>query len=193
MKSKELVAQLKSLADNDRWLISRSQLRIMFPDDSEESLKKSLKRHVGSGYLERVAYGLYRNKLAEVSAHPLEDMVPFLRPTEFNYVTAETVLSEAGAISQIPQNYLAVMTTGTAGRHNTPFGLIEFSHTRKSQEKLSPDVFWDADRGIHVAKVRRAYSDLLYMRRNIDMVDKEDLEEALEEERERERGVHEPA
>ncbi|WP_422139500.1 hypothetical protein [Endozoicomonas sp. ALC020] len=55
-----------------------------------------------------------------------------LRRGDYNYISLESALSEYGAISQIPVDRLTIMTTGRKGEYKTPFGVLEFTHTRRS-------------------------------------------------------------
>jgi hypothetical protein len=177
MKSAELVRALSTLSKQGKWLIKRSDFSVLFPDETNENLKKSLNRHIRNGYIERVAHGLYRNTLAEVSSRPLEQIAGYLRPLDFNYLTGETVLSELSVISQMTQNYLTVMTTGCSKKTVTPFGTIEFTHTKRQKDQVMKDLAWDSDREMYVANIDRAYGDLLRIGRNVDMVDMDELKE----------------
>ena len=164
------------------WLLSRAQLRVLFPDESTDTLKKSLARHSRAGRLLRVAHGLYANPVARsMSAYRLEAMVPRLRPLDFNYLSAETVLAERGVISQMTQNYLTIMTTGASKRYTTPFGTLEFTHTKRDYRVQRDQMWFDEQRGFWVATVALAYRDLKRLGRNTGLVDPEELEEALHE------------
>ena len=162
------------------WLLSRAQFRVLFPDESTDTLKKSLARHVKASRLLRVAYGLYANPVARsLGAYPLEAIVSRLRPLDFNYLSAETVLAESGVISQMTQNYLTIMTTGSSKCYTTPFGTVEFTHSKRDHRAQMDQLWYDEQRGLWVASIALAYRDLKRLGRNTGLVDSEALKDAL--------------
>jgi len=180
MNAIALEQALRRIDKQGIWLLSRAQLRVLFPDESTDTLKKSLARHSQAGRLLRVAHGLYANPVARsMSAYPLEAMVQRLRPLDFNYLSAETVLAERGVISQMTQNYLTIMTTGSSKRYTTPFGTVEFTHTKRDHRAQRDQLRFDELRGLWVASVALAHRDLKRLGRNTGLVDAEELKEAL--------------
>ena len=87
------------------------------------------------------------------------------------------MLSEHGVISQIPMNRLTVMTTGAGGTHETPFGTIEFTHTKRSVPDILERTIFMKGRPLRIAKKHAAVTDLLRVGRNTDMIDYEELNE----------------
>jgi len=167
------------------WLLSRAQLGVLFPGESNDTPKKSLARHSKAGRLLHVAHSLYANPVARsMNAYPLEAMVPRLRPLDFNYLSAETVLAERGVISQMTQNYLTIMTTGASKRYTTPFGTIEFTHTKRDHRAQRNQLWFDEQRGLWVASVALAHRDLKRLGRNTGLVEPQELEDALHEDSE---------
>lgn len=86
---------------------------------------------VKAGLLRRVCKGIY---LYPVRDYPMGDLLYHAaarpRAAEFNYLSLESVLSEAGVISQIPMNWISLMSSG--GSHIVDCGdcgHIEFIHT----------------------------------------------------------------
>lgn len=51
---------------------------------------------------------------------------------EYNYINLESALSECGIISQISIDRLPIMTTDRKGEYKTSYGVIEFTHTKRS-------------------------------------------------------------
>lgn len=181
MRATELLKNLRMLDAKGYWLVTRAQLRVLFPDESPSSLRESLARHVRSGMLIKVAHKLYANPSPRSrGAYPLEDIVSYLRPLEMNYLSVESVLSERGVISQIMFDYLTVMTSGNGHTYNTPYGTIEFTRTKRPVAEIRDQVFYDSRRKINVATTARAYGDLKRLGRNLDMVNKAELEECIE-------------
>ena len=180
MNTTALEQALRWMDKQGIWLLSRAQFRVLFPDESTDTLKKSLARHSKAGRLLRVAYGLYANPVARsLGAYPLEAIVPRLRPLEFNYLSAETVLAECGVISQMTQSYLTIMTTGSSKRYTTPFGTVEFTHSKRDHRAQMDQLWFDEQRGLWVASVALAYRDLQRLGRNTGLVDPDALKEAL--------------
>ena len=146
----------------------------MIFDENEASLLTALMRHVKAGIIVRVSRGIYVNPRARsLPAEPLLALVSVMRPYEFCYLSLESVLSDAGWISQVPFRY-TVMTTGRSGVFHTAYGVLEFTHTTKPPR--APDVEFVRSRDIYVATPQRAYRDLRHVGRNLDLV------EVLEEE-----------
>lgn len=45
------------------------------------------------------------------------------------------MVSESGAISLIPLDRLTVMMSGRKGHYETPYGVIEFTHTKRPVDR----------------------------------------------------------
>jgi len=85
------------------------------------------------------------------------------------------MLSEYGVISQIPMDRLTVMTTGRAGELKTPYGIIEFTHTKRPVAVL-PDGILSSARPLRLASKATAWRDLKRVGRNVHLVDRTELE-----------------
>lgn len=152
------------------WAFTSSTLSRLFAEDPH-TLVKALARHRKTGVIERMARGLYINPRARsLPPDVLSAIVPFLRPWDFNYLSLESALSEAGWISQIPSR-LTLMTTGRSQTFDTPYGAIEFVHTARSPEAFRHEVFYDSRRELEVATPKRALRDLRRVGRNLGLVD----------------------
>jgi predicted transcriptional regulator of viral defense system len=102
---KKLQKILDSLADSDHYLFTISDLSQIFPELSYSALKALISRSERSEILKRVCKGIY---IYERASSPM-GMVLYhtasrLRAGFFNYLSLESVLSEAGIISQIQMN-----------------------------------------------------------------------------------------
>src|SRR5262249_11762553 len=89
-------------------------------------------------------------------------------------------LSEAGVISQ-GTTALTCMTTGSSGRFDTPWGVIEFTHTDRPIA-VGTDVHLRHD-GVLEATVERSAPELRRVGRKTGLMDEETLAEAICEER----------
>jgi hypothetical protein len=94
----------------------------------------------------------------------------------YNYISLESALSEAGAISQIPLDRLTVMTTGRKGEYRTPYGVIEFTHTKRPEMEILDHVY-SAGRPLKMATLTTALRDLKRVGRNTHLLDWEMLNE----------------
>ena len=179
MKQTELIINLARLERRGVSVLTKKDLEKLFPSEGEKAMEKSLQRMVKEGLMIRAARGIYVNALAAIRNPSLivEDVAKALRPGELSYISLESILSEHGVISQIPVSRLTVMTTGAKGTHKTPFGTIEFTHTKRSVPDILNRTIFVKDRPLRIAKKRAAVTDLLRVGRNTDMIDYEELEE----------------
>jgi predicted transcriptional regulator of viral defense system len=170
---KFLVDWLTKNANSEHYLFTLQDLRSLFPGLSDSAYKTLLSRTVGAGYLEKVCRNLYmysRNMsptglvLFHVAAH--------LRAHEFNYISLETVLSDAGVISQVPINSIFIMSSGRSNIIDCgKYGQIEFVHTSQKPNKLIKQIFYDAPCRLWRATVPQALRDMKITRRNNDLID----------------------
>lgn len=170
---KQLTRALAELASPEHCLFTQADLRALLPALSEGALKTLLSRAVKEGHLARVCRGIY---LYERVDYP-RGLVLFhaaarLRADTFNYISLETALSDAGVISQVPINWITLMS---AGRGNTircgAWGTIEFVHTRKRPADVAQRLHYDARCHLWRASVALALQDMRATRRNLDLID----------------------
>lgn len=93
----------------------------------------------------------------------------------------ESILSEYGVISQIPVSRLTVMTTGRSGVHKTPYGTIEFTHTKRPIPELLERTMEAKGRPLRIATKRAAVRDLVRVGRNVNLIDQEALDDQEDE------------
>lgn len=165
---------LKALRDLDRrgiYVLSKGDIGKLFPDEGEKTLEKSLQRLVADKLLDRVSKGVYLNPLAtSKKSHVVEDIAVVLRRGHFSYVSLESSLSEYGAISQIPVRRLTVMTTGAKGVYDTPYGIIEFTHSKRRPAEIIARTLLVKNRPLRIATRQAAERDLRRVGRNTDMI-----------------------
>ena len=168
MKSTDLLRVLDEMDRQGIWALDTHRLALLFPDEGAQ-LNISLSRHARTGLIKRLARGVYVNPRARsMPAEPLLAASSFLRPFDFAWLSLESVLSEAGWISQIPMRY-TMMTTGRSGVLETAYGVIEFTHS--SCAKGMQGIYFDPARACYVATPERAYSDLRNVGRNLDLLE----------------------
>jgi len=183
MKRMELIQKLAALDRQGVYVLAKRDVEKLFPDEGEKSLAQSLKRMVGDGLLQRVARGLYVNPAASSKNRWIgEEIAKALRPGQLSYLSLESILSEYGVISQIPVSRMTVMTTGASGLIETPYGVIEFTHTKRSVAEIIKRTLMPKGRPLRIATLEAAVRDLLRVGRNVNMMDLSALDAQTQEE-----------
>lgn len=170
---RRLMESLRALANQEHYLFTPHDLRALLPVLSDAAFKTLLSRAVKEGHLERVCRGLYLYH----QAMPSDGLLLFhaaarLRAHEFNYISLETALSDAGVISQIPINWISLMSSGRSNIISCErWGTIEFVHTTKKPAELMRQLTYDGHCGLWRANVALALRDMRVARRNMDLID----------------------
>lgn len=170
---KLLANWLEQHANNERYLFKLQDFRALYPELSDVAFKTLLSRAVRAGYLTRICRGIYYYKKTTVSnGLILFHTAALLRANEFNYISLETVLSDAGVISQIPINMISIMSSG---RSNTIscglLGTIEFVHTDQNPDQIIDQLYYDTNCRLWRATVSQALRDMKVTHRNRDLID----------------------
>jgi predicted transcriptional regulator of viral defense system len=170
---KQLERVLESLADGEHYLFTGSDFEAALP--GHRRLAVLLCRAQKAGVLKRVCRGVY---LYPRVNYP-RGMVLFhaaarLRAGGLNYISLETALSDAGVISQVPMNWITLMSSGRSQVVECgDFGRIEFVHTAQLPGELAEELTYDLERRLWRASVRLALRDMRATRRAQDLVDPE--------------------
>jgi hypothetical protein len=143
------------------------------PDNTRETMQALLGRMVQQGILERVCRGVYLYPDAYVNdGLLLYHIAARLRAGEFNYLSLESVLSDAGVISQIPVGWITLMSSGRNRIvHCGRFGRIEFIHTQRKAADLAERLTYDSQIRLWRASVELAIQDMKHTHRNRDLID----------------------
>lgn len=154
-------------------LFRKSDLRVLFSDLSDGAYRALLSRAVDSGILIRMARGIYLYKPAyKPDGVLLYRVASLMRCNHFNYISLETALSDAGVISQIPINWIGIMSSGRSSIIKCgSFGTIEFVHTVQKPNDLVDQLIYDRLCGMWRAKVPLAIRDMKRTHRNLDLID----------------------
>ena len=176
---RQLERTLRSLADRERCVFAPSDLAAAVPQCGQ--LAVLLSRATKAGLLRRVCRGIYLYPVADYpTGHLLFHAAARLRAGEFNYMSLETVLSDAGVISQVPFNWISLMTSGRSHVVDCgDFGHIEFVHTAQGPDAVSGELIYDPERHLWRASVRQAMRDMKATRRSMELVDEEVLRELV--------------
>lgn len=176
---KQLERTLADLAGPDRYLFASADLLGAFPEP--RNLAVLLSRAVKGGLLRRVCRGIYLYPRAE---HPrgriLFHTAALLRAAEFNYISLETALSDAGLISQIPMGAITLMSSGRSHTVRCgDFGRIEFVHTARRPGQIARELGYDPECRLWRASPALALRDMRATRRSLDLVDPEAMHELV--------------
>lgn len=171
MKQIELIHALAAIDKHGCYVFLKRDFDKMFPEESSKAMEKSLSRMVAAGLLVRAAKGIYVNPTARSrTGWIIEDIARAMRPGCMSYVSMESILSEYGAISQIPISRITIMTTGAGGLHKTPFGSIEYTHTKRSKANILSRTMLVEGRPLRIATKQAAIQDLVRVGRNVNMI-----------------------
>ena len=153
-------------------------LETVFHDSSSRAVRAGIQRLVKTGILQRAIKGVYVYILGPVAGGSvLELIAKALRRGEYNYISLESALSEYGIISQIPIDRITVMTTGRKGEYHTPYGVIEFTHTKRSVSDIIKNL-QETNQPLRRATAHAALRDLKRVGRNLHLVlDEGELDE----------------
>lgn len=170
---KQLRQTLDRLADREHCVFSSSDLAGAVPDCGQ--LAVLLSRAVKAGLLKRVCRGIYWYPVADYPAgNLLFHAAARLRAGEFNYLSLETVLSDAGVVSQVPINWITLMTSSRGHVVDCgDYGHIEFIHTAQHPGDVAGELFWDRERHLWRASVGQALRDMRATRRSLELVNRE--------------------
>lgn len=170
---RKLRETLQTLSDREHCLFTGSDFASLFPEGRQ--LPVLLSRAVHAGILRRVCKGVYLYQIRDfVPGNLLFHAAARLRAGEFNYISLETALSDAGVISQVPINWITLMSSSRSHIVDCgEFGHIEFIHTSRLPTDLANQLTYDADRHMWRASVPLALRDMKATRRNLDLVDLE--------------------
>lgn len=162
---KQLAGVLASLADRNHCVFSCTDFAAAVPDCGQ--LAVLLSRATKSGLLKRVCRGVYWYPVPDYpQEYLLYHAAARLRAREFNFLSLETVLSDAGVISQVPINWITLMTSGRSHVVNCgDYGRIEFTHTAQRPNEVAGELSWDAEKHLWRASVKQALRDMRVTRR----------------------------
>lgn len=143
------------LAQQKQPIFHTNDLEILWNIRNKNTVYTLLKRYVKAGVLYRIFKGLY-------SLYPVEQLDSFLLGLkamhQYSYVSTETILVQAGIISQIVYDITLISS------RSAKFTIGARSYiSRKLQDKylFNPSGIIEKE-GVRIATVERAAADLLY-------------------------------
>ena len=174
MNKLDAITVFNAFDQKGKYVFLKNDMNKLFPKDNKKALDEGLRRLVKAGLLKRACRGVYVNAFAKsLDRHIIEYIAKALRRSAYNYISLESALSEYGLISQIPLDHLTVMTTGREGIYKTPYGVIEFTHTKRSVKDILNHIQVMSDRPLRLATREAALRDLRRVGRNLHLLNLE--------------------
>ena len=170
---RQLMNAISQLASPQASMFTPADLRALLPQHSDAAFKTLLSRAVSEGHLTRVCRGLYLyDKANHERGLMLHHIAAKLRPSGLNYLSLETVLSDAGVISQIPMNRITLMSSGRSSVIDCGhWGSIEFVRTQQLASQLVGQLQYDPQCRLWRATVSQALRDMRATHRSLDLID----------------------
>lgn len=171
-KSDQLLSALSKAVSAGGGIHSTAELAFMLGTPCDPAFRKFLADCVNKGLLRRVVKGFYESVITPPDPETaIYKIIKKLRSGVLNYVSLESQLSHTGDISQIIMGRVTVVTKGRSGNIETPYGVIEFTHTKKPVEQIAPNLYFDPDIKMYRAHKEQAIADLKHCRRNLHMLE----------------------
>jgi len=178
MKQAKAIKILNRWDKQGRYVFRKSDLVYVF-DEQGRSLDSTLMQLVKNGVLDRVAHGVYLYAFSRnIGSETLGYIARNLRRGDYTFESLESALSQYGIISQIPIDRITLMTTGRSGEYRTPYGVIEFTHTKAKLEDIVANTIERESNPLPIANKHYAFKNLQSVGRNLTLVDKEELHAA---------------
>lgn len=178
---KQLTDVIETLATADHYLYTLSDLRAVLPTISPGAFKVLLSRAEKSGLFNRVCRGLYLYpKVDYPRGLLLFHAAARMRADTFNYISLETALSDSGVISQVPINWITLISSGRSNAIRCgDWGTIEFVHSSQRPENLQHQLSYDRRCHLWRASLPLALRDMKATKRSLDLIDWSVVNESL--------------
>ncbi|WP_210498807.1 type IV toxin-antitoxin system AbiEi family antitoxin [Vibrio crassostreae] len=171
-KTERLLASFAASAHAGGGILTVAEIAYFLNEQKTPALRKFLSGLVTKGLLRRLVSGVYESSITPPEpSTAIYKIINKMRASVLNYISLETQLSHVGEISQVTMGRFTVITKGRSGTFDTPYGVIEFTHTQKSVKKIMPNLYLDPDIKMFRATTGQAISDLRMCRRNLHMLD----------------------
>lgn len=171
-KAEKLLAAFSSAVKAGGGVHTAQELAFMLGERHTPAFTKFLADCVKKGIVRRLANGIFESTLTPPEpSTAIYKVIKKLRGDVLNYISLESQLSYTGEISQIVMDRVTVITKGRSATFSTPYGIIEFTHTKKPISKIAPNLYFDSDIKMYRAKLEQAIADLKACNRNIHMLE----------------------
>jgi hypothetical protein len=171
-KTEKLLSVFSSAVKAGGGVQTAHELALMMGEACSQAFIKFLGDGVKKGILRRVAKGLYESTLTPPEpGTAIYKIITKMRSHVLTYVSLESQLSYTGDISQLVMDRVTVVTKGRSGTFETPYGVIEFTHTKKPIDQIAPNLYFDPEIKMYRAKKEQAIADLKDCNRNLNMLE----------------------
>lgn len=171
-KSDKLLGALAEAVSAGGGIHSVAELAFALGEPCDPAFKKFLSDCVKRGLLRRVAKGLYESAITPPKPETaIYKLITKLRSNVLSYISLESQLSYTGEISQVVMDRVTVMTKGRSGCFDTPYGIIEFTHTKKPVEQIAGNLYYDPTIKMYRAHREQAVADLKHCQRNLHLLE----------------------
>jgi hypothetical protein len=171
-KTEKLIAVFSNATKSGGGIHTTSELAFMMGESYRPTFTKFLADCVKKGIIRRVANGVFESTLTPPDrSTAIYKIIKKLRGAVLSYISLESQLSYTGEISQIVMDRVTVVTKGRSGTFFTPYGTIEFTHTKKPINTVFPNLYLDTDINMYRAKSEQAIADLKDCNRNVQMLE----------------------
>ena len=171
-KTDQLLAVFSRAVKAGGGIHTAAELAFMMGEPCSPAFIKFLADAVNRGLLRRVVKGLYESTLTPPEPESaIYKIIKKLRGGVLSYISLESQLSHTGAISQLVMDRVTVITKGRSGTFSTPYGVIEFIHTKKPVHQIAPNLYFDPDIKMYRATSEQAIADLKHCHRNLHMLE----------------------
>jgi predicted transcriptional regulator of viral defense system len=179
--ARRLIQDLRRLTGREDRVFALSDLRALLPEHGEGAFKSVVTRLEKRGDLVRICRGVYQLPDSKLRGSALLGRTAArLRAHRLNYLSLETVLSDAGLISQVPMHRITLMSSGrTSVISCGVYGAIEYVHTHKKAGDLAPELSFDPWFGLWRASVPLALQDMRDTRRDTGVVRWDEIDELV--------------
>ncbi len=172
-KTEKLLAVFSSAVKAGGGIHTAPELAYMMGERHTPIFTKFLADCVKKGIVRRVANGIFESTLTPPDpSTAIYKIIKKLRRSVLNYISLESQLSYTGDISQVVIDRVTVVTKGRSGTFSTPYGVIEFTHTKKSINQLAANLYIDNDINMYRANTAQAITDLKDCNRNVHMLER---------------------
>ncbi|WOG29564.1 type IV toxin-antitoxin system AbiEi family antitoxin [Endozoicomonas sp. 8E] len=171
-KKDRLVAALSESTKAGGGINTAAELAYMIGERLTPAFTKFLTVCAKKGLIRRVAKGVFESTLTPPDpTTAIYKIAKKLRANVISYISLESQLSHTGDISQIPMGRLTIVTKGRSGTFSTPYGVIEFTHSKKTIRNIAPNLYFDESVGMYRAQSSQAIKDLKNCKRNTHMLE----------------------
>ncbi|AMO58718.1 hypothetical protein GZ77_17510 [Endozoicomonas montiporae] len=172
-KKDKLLTVLSDATAAGGGIYTAQEIAYLIGEKYSPALTKFLADCAKKGLIRRVAAGLFESTLTPPApTTAIYKIAKKLRNHVISYISLESQLSHTGTISQIPMGRLTIVTKGRSGTFTTPYGVIEFTHSKKSVSSISPNLYFDSTVNMYRANTSQAIADLKDCKRNLHMLER---------------------